>query len=323
MLRIQVRKLLFDDAYLSKVVDDKKSWFTWMAVLELMYHQSFSTPNTFWQQRTTSQFFQPLPLQTLALVIPAIHCALSEYATGKKVTVLFSQDEYQGKFYHSTVIWLYYCRSHFTTHQLHMVGYFVPPSPSPMVLLRLNMRTIIPVSTPQSGLPLQYIIQRSSILAPTSILSCSVLFQTLYLPPHFAMLSMGGCSPGSALLNPHRCSFAWLCSAQLHSALLHQHEHSPCPPWSPHQALLFSWWRTAFSSEFIILPFKPCFDSLQANVSIPTIEISQMKQNNIGIQFQPLAMLDLFGNTRSVSSFYAQLMNCMCLHLLALIRWEI
>ena len=27
-LRIKVKELLFDDAYLSKVVDDKKSWFT-------------------------------------------------------------------------------------------------------------------------------------------------------------------------------------------------------------------------------------------------------------------------------------------------------
>jgi hypothetical protein len=28
MLRINVKDLLLDDAYLSKVVDDKKSWFT-------------------------------------------------------------------------------------------------------------------------------------------------------------------------------------------------------------------------------------------------------------------------------------------------------
>ena len=37
-LRIQVKELLFDDAYLSNLVDDKKSWFTQMEVLDLIYH---------------------------------------------------------------------------------------------------------------------------------------------------------------------------------------------------------------------------------------------------------------------------------------------
>jgi len=92
-LPIQVKKLLFDDAYLSKVINDKKSWFTRMAVLDVIYHQFFFTANSLGRQPTTSQFFQPLAPQTLALVAAAIHCALSEYATGKKVTVMFSQDE--------------------------------------------------------------------------------------------------------------------------------------------------------------------------------------------------------------------------------------
>jgi hypothetical protein len=42
-------------------------------------------------------------LLMLALGSAAIHCTLSEYATGTKVTVMFSQDEYQGKFCPSTV----------------------------------------------------------------------------------------------------------------------------------------------------------------------------------------------------------------------------
>jgi len=33
-LRMQVKELLFDDAYLSRVIDDKKSWFMWMEVLD-------------------------------------------------------------------------------------------------------------------------------------------------------------------------------------------------------------------------------------------------------------------------------------------------
>jgi hypothetical protein len=43
---MQVKKLLFDDAYLSKVIDDKKSWFTQMEVLDLIYHQLFFTANS-------------------------------------------------------------------------------------------------------------------------------------------------------------------------------------------------------------------------------------------------------------------------------------
>jgi hypothetical protein len=101
---IQVKELLFDDAYLSKVIDDKKAWFTQMEVLDFIYHQLFFTANILGRQPTISQFFKPLTPQTLALVAAAIYCALSEYATGKKVTGMFSQDEYRGKFCLSMVI---------------------------------------------------------------------------------------------------------------------------------------------------------------------------------------------------------------------------
>jgi hypothetical protein len=100
-LRIKVKELLFDDTYLSKVVDDKKSWFTRMEVLDLIYHQFFFTANSLGRQPTTSQYFQPLAPQTLALAAAAIHFMLSEYASGKKATVMFSQDEYRGTFVHS------------------------------------------------------------------------------------------------------------------------------------------------------------------------------------------------------------------------------
>jgi len=103
-LQIQVKELLFDDAYLSKVIKDKKAWFTQMEVLDLIYHQFFFTANRMGRQPTTSQFFQPLTPLTLALVAAVIRCAQSEYATGKKVTVRFSQDEYQGKFCPSMLI---------------------------------------------------------------------------------------------------------------------------------------------------------------------------------------------------------------------------
>jgi len=43
-LRIKVKELLFDDAYLSKVIDDKKSWFMRMEVLDLIYPNFSSLP---------------------------------------------------------------------------------------------------------------------------------------------------------------------------------------------------------------------------------------------------------------------------------------
>jgi len=75
-----------------------------MEVLDSIYHQFLFTVNNLGWRPTTSQFFQLLALQTLALVATAIHCALSEYATGKKVRVMFSQDEYWGKICPSTVM---------------------------------------------------------------------------------------------------------------------------------------------------------------------------------------------------------------------------
>jgi len=47
----------FDDAYLSKVIDDKKSWFTPIELLDLIYDQLFFTANSLGRQLSTLQFF--------------------------------------------------------------------------------------------------------------------------------------------------------------------------------------------------------------------------------------------------------------------------
>jgi len=111
-----------------------------MEVLGLIYHQVFFTANSLGRQPTTSQFVRPLTPQTSALVAAAIYCALSEYATGKKVTVMFSQVEYRGKFRPSVVIDCITAEA--IAHikfKLHMVG--LPHTPPPMVLLRNNRRS--------------------------------------------------------------------------------------------------------------------------------------------------------------------------------------
>ena len=127
-LRIEVEELQCDDDYLSKAIDDNKSWFTWMEVPDLIYHQFFFTANSLGQQLTILQFFQPLTPQTLALVAAASHCALSEHATGKKVTVVFTQDEYRSKFYQASVL------DYITAEATALINYtwwdcFIPPPP--------------------------------------------------------------------------------------------------------------------------------------------------------------------------------------------------
>jgi hypothetical protein len=127
-----------------------------MEVLDLIYYRFFFTPNSLGRQPTTSQFFQPLAQQTFALVATAIHCVLSEYATGKKVTVMFSQDEYRRKFCPSPVM---DCITADATALINYTwwGCFIPP----MVLLRYNRRSSIPIGAPQSGLALREFIQHS------------------------------------------------------------------------------------------------------------------------------------------------------------------
>jgi len=103
-LWIQDNKLRFDNAHLSKVVEGKQAWFTRMDVLDLIFHQFFFTANSLGCQPMTSQYCQPLAVQTLAQVAAAIYCALSQHAMGTKATVMFSQDEYRGTFCPSPLI---------------------------------------------------------------------------------------------------------------------------------------------------------------------------------------------------------------------------
>jgi len=97
-LQIQIKELLFDDAWLSQVMDDKKSQFTQIDVLDHICDQLFCTTDNLGWQLTTSHYFPLLTLQTLALAAATIHCALSEYARWKKATEILSQDAYWGTF---------------------------------------------------------------------------------------------------------------------------------------------------------------------------------------------------------------------------------
>jgi hypothetical protein len=130
-----------------------------------------------------------------------------------------------------------------------------------------------------------------------------------------------GCSAGYALINLCLSSLAWICTLQFDSALLHHHQHSPCPPCTPHQALLHSWLPTSLPPKLNILRFKLRFNSPRANLNSKVFDMTN-QPNNIGIQLCPLARPESFGNPRSAFCFFILLMNCGFLCLSALIRWE-
>jgi hypothetical protein len=100
-----------------------------MEDLDLIYHHVFFTANSLGRQLTTSQFFQPLTPQILALVATAIHCALSEYDAGKNDSDMFWQDEYRGRFCPSTVTDCIAAKAiALIKSKLHMVGLLHTPN---------------------------------------------------------------------------------------------------------------------------------------------------------------------------------------------------
>jgi hypothetical protein len=58
-VQVEVGELWFDDAYLSKVIDDNKSCSMQIEVLELISNQFFFTANITGRKPTTLLFFQP------------------------------------------------------------------------------------------------------------------------------------------------------------------------------------------------------------------------------------------------------------------------
>jgi len=85
----------------------------------------------------------------LALVATAIDCVLSEYATGKKFIVMFSEDIYQGELCPSTVIDLIAAKATALINYT-LVGHIIPLPP--MALLHYDRCSSIPVGTPQPEL---------------------------------------------------------------------------------------------------------------------------------------------------------------------------
>jgi len=144
-----------------------------MEVFDLIYHQFFFTANSLECQPTTSQYFQPLASQTLVLAATAIHCALSEHASGKKATVKFSQDEYWGTFGPSPVIdFTLEATTQSITHQRPHYTLTLP--------LLCNSTTL---GTPQSLLKLLSLDWTSSISFRNQFLLSALLYPITHSRP--------------------------------------------------------------------------------------------------------------------------------------------
>ena len=123
--------------------------------------------------------------------------------------------------------------------QLHMVGLL--HTPPPMVILRYNRRSSIPIGAPQSRMALRYFIQRSILPFPGRLSSRmgapqspprprieAPLFHSRLVAtlPFQRCSAWMGSSAGYALLNPCRRSLGWIFTPQFHSVLL---EHISTP----------------------------------------------------------------------------------------------
>jgi len=206
-----------------------------MEVLDLIYHLFFFTTNSLGCQPTTPQYFQPLTLPTLALAAAAIHCVLSENASGKKATVMFSQDEYRGTFCPSTVINFTLEATALINHT--SVGRLIPPAAQ----LHYDRPSSIPIGTLQPRLMLFYFILHSIPLSAllnshwrTSVWIVAHIFNSALLthPPPFRRSStcMGAPQSPSALLSLDLVLLFILCSTITFCVFLFSTQHSPSWP---------------------------------------------------------------------------------------------
>jgi len=143
-----------------------------MEVLDLIYHQLLFNANDLGRKPRTSRYFQPPTPQTLALAVADNHCALSEYASAKKDTVLFSEGEYPGTVCASPVINFTPEASALINHTV--VGRLIPSAAQ----LHYDRYSLILIGAPQPRV------------------------KVIYFVPHSIPLSM--------LLNSHQCTSVWI-----------------------------------------------------------------------------------------------------------------
>ena len=185
-------------------------------MLDLIYNQILFNVNSLGWQLTTSQFFQPLTPLTSALVAAAIHCALSEYATGKKVTDMFLKMNIEVNF--DLPWWLIALLQkslHLFNSNYTWWGYFLPP---PMVLLRYNWRSSI-------LLALLNPCWHSSILS--ALLSLDWCCEISFSAPYFFFCLCSSCTMGTLQSPPQPRLGAPQFDSRLFTSLLFW----PFSPW--------------------------------------------------------------------------------------------
>jgi len=187
-----------------------------MEVLDQIYHQFFFTTNSLGSQPMTSQYFQLINPLTVGLAAAALRCVLSEYASGKKVTVMSSEHQYWGTFFPSRVMnWTPEAAALHT-----FVGRLIPPPK------RNSSRIVTP------WFPTALLCWNRHSPIPSFWIGAPVCKSALYTPfPR--CLSLGASQFPSAHLSVDFHSsieFRTLCSAsgtpQLLSAFINPHWHS-------------------------------------------------------------------------------------------------
>jgi len=177
---------------------------------------------------------------------------------------MFSWDEYWGKFCPSMVI---DCISANATalinYKLRAASYppwcvFTPwgTVQSPSALICLDWYSNILFRTPYHPVLL---VLLNAVGTPWPGMGPPLFYSRLFTPFGAALL---GCMLLCCIGSPQ--SLLALLGMDLypllHSLLLYHLLYSPCPPCTLHiRALLFSWWCTSFSSEYLIVAFQTPF----------------------------------------------------------------
>jgi len=185
---------------------------------------------------------------------------------------MFSQDEYRGKFCTSMVIDCITAdaialitithggAASYPPPQCHSSARIRAPQSS-LALLSLEWHFDISFSTPYCVFCWHSSSRMGAPQSPPRPRIGAPLFPSRLVTslPFRRCSAWMGYSAGYVLFNPRQHSLAWIFTPQFHSVLLHHHQHSPCPPRNPHQALLLSRWGTSVSPEFIIFAFQTPF----------------------------------------------------------------
>jgi len=159
-----------------------------MEVLDSIYHPFPLATHILECKFTRSQFFQQSTLQTLVQMAAVIYYRTLKYATGKKIAVMFSYNQYHSKDFPAAGIYFTVNATAWINDPL--VGHIIPLCSA---LLCRNRHCSNPPITSHCGFVLPYLIQLLSIIY------CTLHFEVVL---HIRYVSIYSCT-----LNFYHCTF--------------------------------------------------------------------------------------------------------------------